>query len=234
MLYSNLNGRKSNIGINFSVPNKIISFFISAMDTRLQHPFSCIIAGASGSGKTVFVTKLIEHVQSMIDPPPEKIIWHYGEWQSLFETMPNVEFVEGLPDPKQYDGTRRSLVIIDDLMNETNRSITDLFTKGSHHRNLSVIHIVQNLFSRNKEHRTISLNAHYLVIFKNPRDNSQILHLAKQAYPSRPKVLQEAFLDATSKPYGYLLLDFKQNTQEEYRLRSQIFPNETNFVYVPR
>ena len=170
----------------------------------------------------------------MIDPPPEKIIWHYGEWQSLFETMPNVEFVEGLPDPKQYDGTRRSLVIIDDLMNETNRSVTDLFTKGSHHRNLSVIHIVQNLFSRNKEHRTISLNAHYLVIFKNPRDNSQILHLAKQAYSSRPKVLQEAFLDATSKSYGYLLLDFKQNTQEEYRLRSQIFPNETNFVYVPR
>ena len=200
------------------------------MDTRLQHPFSCIIAGASGSGKTVFVTKLIEHVQSMINPPPEKIIWHYGEGQSLFETMPNVEFVEGLPDPKQYDGTRRSLVIIDDLMNETNRSVTDLFTKGSHHRNLSAIHIVQNLFSRNKEHRTISLNAHYLVIFKNPRNNSQILHLAKQAYPSGSKVLQEAFLDATSKPYGYLLLDFKQNTQEEYRLRSQIFPNETNFV----
>ena len=121
------------------------------------------------------------------------------------ETMPNVEFVVGLPDQKQCDGTRRSLVIIDDLMNETNRSVTNLFTKGSHHRNLSVIHIVQNLFSRNKDHRTISLNAHCLVIFKNPCDNSQILHLAKQTYRSRPKVLQEAFLDATSKkPYGYL------------------------------
>ena len=56
----------------------------------------------------------------MINPPPEKIIWHYEEWQSLFETMPNVEFVEGLPNPKQYDGKRGSLVIIDDLMNETN------------------------------------------------------------------------------------------------------------------
>ena len=97
-----------------------------------------------------------------------------------------------------------------------------------------MIHIVQNLFNQNKEHRTISLNPHYLVIFKNQCDNSQILHLAKQAYPSRPKVLQEAFLDATSKPYGYLLLDFKQNTQDEYCLRSQIFPNKTNFVYVPR
>ena len=204
------------------------------MDVRLQHPFSCIIAGASGSGKTAFVTKLIKHVQSMINPPPEKIIWHYGEWQSLFETMPDVEFVEDLPDPKHYDGARRILVIIDDLMNETNRSVTKLFTKVGHHRNLSVIHIVQNLFSQNKEHRTISLNAHYLVVFKNPRDNFQIIHLAKQAFPARPNVLQETFLDATSKPYGYLLLDFKQSTPEEFRLRSQIFPDEITFVYVPR
>ena len=30
-----------------------------------------------------------------------------------------------------------------------------LFTKGSHHRNLSVIYIVQNLFDQHKEHRTI-------------------------------------------------------------------------------
>ena len=58
------------------------------MDARLQHPFSCIIARDSGSGKTVFVTKLIKHVQSMINPPPEKIVWHYGEWQSLFEPCP--------------------------------------------------------------------------------------------------------------------------------------------------
>ena len=129
MLYSNLNSKNSNRGIKFSVSNKIISFLISATDARLQHPFSCIIAGASGSGKTVFFTKLIKHVQSMINPPQEQIIWRYGEWQSVFETMLNVEFVEVLPDPKQYDGTRRSLDIIDDLMNETNRSVTDLFTK---------------------------------------------------------------------------------------------------------
>jgi len=195
------------------------------MDVRFQHPFTCIVAGPTSSGKSVFVSKLIEHVTSMVNPPPERIVWHYAEWQSHFETLPNVEFEEGI---------KRTLVVIDDLMNETNRTVTNLFTKGSHHRNLSVIYIVQNLFNQNKEHRTISLNSHYLVVFKSPRDNSQIIHLAKQAYPARPKVLQEAFLDATSKPYGYLLLDFKQQTDENYRLRTQIFPNETTFVYVPK
>ena len=144
--------------------------------------------------------------------------------------MPDVQFVKSLPDLKHYDETRRTLLIIDDLLIETNCS----FTKVSHHRNLSVNHIVRNLFSQSKEYRTISHNAHYFVISKNPRDDFQIIHLSIQSYPSTPKVLEEASLDATSKPCGYLLQDFKQNAKEEYRSRSQIFPNETNFVYVPR
>ena len=37
-------------------------------------------------------------------------------------------------------------------MNEADQRISNLFTKGSHHTDSSVIHIVQNLFSKNKEH----------------------------------------------------------------------------------
>ena len=56
-----------------------------------------------------------------------------------------------------------------------------------------VIYIMQNLFDQHKEHRTISLNAHYLVIFKNPRDGSQIVHLAKQMYPGKNHYVRQAF-----------------------------------------
>ena len=51
------------------------------------------------------------------------------------------------------DPTRRNLVVLDDLMQECGNDpgITKLFTQGSHHRNLSVIYIVQNLFHRSKE-----------------------------------------------------------------------------------
>jgi len=66
----------------------------------------------------------------------------------------------------------QGLVVIDDLMNETNRSVTDPFTKGSHHINISVIYIVQNLINKGKEHRTISLDSHYIVVFESPRDSS--------------------------------------------------------------
>ena len=150
-----------------------------------------------------------------------------------FESIPNVEFIDGLPSIENVDKSKRTLTIHDDLMNETNCSVTNLFTKRSHHYNCSVIYIVQNLFKQNKENRTIFLNSHYIVVFKNPRYVSQMVHLAKESYPSRPKVVQEAFLDATSKPFGYLLFDFTQKIQDSYRLQTQIFPDETNFVYAP-
>ena len=82
--------------------------------------------------------------------------------------------------------------------------------------------------------RTISLNAHYMILFKNPRDGSQITHLSKQMYPSRSKYMMEAYRDATSPPYGYLFIDLKPDTPEDMRLRSNIFPGEHTIVYVPR
>ena len=109
-----------------------------------------------------------------------------------------VEFREGLADLTTLNTKKRTLIIIDDLMTETDKSVSNLFTKESHYRNLSVLHLVQNVFDKNKHTRTISLNAHYLVIFKNPRDASQITHLAKQMYPGHVQFLQEVFSDATS------------------------------------
>lgn len=202
------------------------------MDPRLKHPFTCVVAGPTSSGKSHFVSRLLEHVHDLIDPPPEKVMWCYGEWQPLYATIRDVEFVEGLPDIKTLNPKWRTLVIIDDLMAETDDRVTKMFTKASHHRNTSIIYIVQNLFNKNKENRTISLNAQYMVLFKNPRDASQITHLAKQMYPGHIKYVQESFADATSLPYGYLLVDLKQDTPDHMRLRTSIFPGETQYVYM--
>ena len=112
----------------------------------------------------------------------------------------------------------RNLVVIDDLMHELSNDprITSLFTKGCHHRNLSVIFILQNIFHRGKELRDMSLNCHYLVLFKSPRDSIQVNHLAKQMFPGHVKYMQEAFQDATKRPYGYLLCDFKAETPSDF------------------
>jgi hypothetical protein len=104
--------------------------------------------------------------------------------------------------------------------------VASLFAKKSHHRNISVMYIVQNLFRRGKYQRAISLNVHYTVLFKNPRDVSQIMALAHQMYPRRTQFFLKAFARATARPHGYIVIDMKQNTPDILRLRTFIFPGE--------
>ena len=78
------------------------------MDTRWQHPFTCIVAGPTGCGKTTFVARLLRNAAAMIDPPPERITWYYGEWQAAYENLdiPNMRLEEGLPTSFDNDGKR--------------------------------------------------------------------------------------------------------------------------------
>lgn len=212
------------------------------MDVRLRHPFGAIVAGPTCCGKTQFVKRLLESGAEVIDGEPENIIWCYGMHQPAYSDMsrslPHIQFEEGLPADleSRIDPSVRNLVVIDDLMNEVSNDklLTNIFTKGCHHKNLSCIFILQNIFHHGKEVRNISLNCHYMVLFKSPRDSSQITHLAKQMYPSNIKFMQEAFQNATSKPYGYLLCDLKPDTLDDFRLRCNVFPSETQYAYVPK
>ena len=202
------------------------------MDPTWKHAFTCVVAGPTGCGKTEWVKRFIKHLPEMVTPLPTKILWSYAEWQPAYQSLQDkIQFVQGLPELPLYS-QEPLLLIIDDQMHNVDQRVSSLFTKGSHHRNISVIYIVQNLFDKHKEHRTISLNAHYLVVFKNPRDVSQIVHLAKQMYPGKTHYMRQAFDLATAHPHGYLLLDLKQSTPEGARLRSHIFPGEHQEVYM--
>ena len=52
------------------------------------------------------------------------------------QTIPNITFVEGFPENLNDMLCTNCLVIVDDLMSQCsqNQSMSDLFTKGSHHR----------------------------------------------------------------------------------------------------
>lgn len=214
------------------------------MDTRWIHPFTAIISGPSGCGKSTFVKRFLAYADSMCTVRFARILLYYGEWQEAYRELgANIEFHEGLPQSSDFshDPQNAKLVIVDDLMRETaaggsgGAAIVDLFTKGAHHKNLSVMFLTQNLFQQGPGQRSLSLNASYIVAFKNPRDRSQIYHLARQVYPEEPRVVQEAFFDSTSRPHGFLLLDLKQSTPENCRLRTDIFPDDPlHYVYVSR
>lgn len=194
-------------------------------DLKLHHPFTCLIAGPTGSGKSTFLKNLIN--SSLIYPRPRKIFYFYSEAQPLFRTINGVNFIKGL-DEEILEKVKNSLVIIDDLMTEAGNSqtISNFFTKGSHHRNNSIILVLQNLFLKSKELRTISLNAHYIVLFKNPRDKSVAQNLARQMYPDKIKAFTQVYENATRRPYSYLFIDLKPETEDDKRLLTSIFKEE--------
>ena len=109
------------------------------------------------------------------------------------------------------------------------KRIVNLFIRGSHHRNLSVICIVQNLFYQGKGSRSISLNSRYLVLFKNPRDKLQILILAKQMYPGQTEFFLNHYEETVKRPFGYVLIDLKTTTQDHARLRINVPPGDEGF-----
>ena len=53
-------------------------------------------------------------------------------------------------------------------------------------------------------------------------------------YPNDTRFAVEAYADATSVPYGYLLVDLKPEQDDRYRLRTNVFPGETQYVYIRR
>ena len=107
-----------------------------------------------------------------------------------------------------------------------------IFTVDSHHLNITVFFLTQNIFPQEKYSRTISLNSQYMILTNNPRDRNQLVQLGKQIFPGYTKFFAEAFNDAvTQKRFGYLLLALDQKTDEENRVQTGILPDEERIIY---
>ena len=104
------------------------------------------------SGKAIRVKKLIENRSEMVNEEIRRVIYCYGEWQSEFDKMENVEFIKGMDrvfkDNEFFKSGESTLLIMDDLADELSGSpkASKLFTRGIHHKNVSFVFIMQNLY----------------------------------------------------------------------------------------
>ena len=156
------------------------------MDVRFKTPANFYICGQSQSGKTSLVCSMLYNLEELFHPIPTQVIYCFGqaqkEFNELIEIMPKIKLVEGFPDDL-YDivsGHTNSLVILDDLMCQcsNDQRMSDLFTRGSHHRGITVMYLTQNLFPPGKLSRTISLNSHYMIVFKKSTRFTGNFHLS--------------------------------------------------------
>ena len=199
---------------------------------RFHTPASLMVTGPSGCGKTVFTATLLLNNADLFAQPPKSIHYCYGSWQKGYEPLKKggVKFHEGIPDsdslPEWFP--QGGLLVLDDLMDEcgNDKRVLDLFTKHSHHQNITVIYLCQDLFPNGKFAKTISRNAHYIVAFKNPRDQLGMRNLLLQSFPTRWSEVLDTFRKVTDRPFGYLLLDLHPTSKDDQRVLSHLLKEE--------
>ena len=84
----------------------------------------------------------------MFSPTPIKILYAYSAWQDAFEDMKDVTFHNGLPTRDELEPNM--LLVLDDVMHEATSSadVMRMFTIDCHHKCISVLFLVQNMFHK--------------------------------------------------------------------------------------
>jgi hypothetical protein len=209
-----------------------------------KHPFTMIISGSTGSGKTEWLMKFLRQLDLLIGEITH-VLYCYGELNRniiALEKMGSdgkaVKFTvhNGVPSEEDVRNLARKeklLLVLDDLLvNLKSQYLDTVFTRGSHNWGVSVILVTQHMF--NKELKTARNNTHYLVLMRNPAGELQVRNLATQLFPNRSKYFLEAYKDATKEQFSYLVIDMHPSTEDILRLKTHIYPDELPIVYVPK
>ena len=200
---------------------------------RFKTPSSIMIVGPSGCGKTCFTESLLlDHLEELFVNPPPTIHYCYGAWQDGFQDMKDVgvQFHEGVPTTFHLQKwfPKGGLLVLDDLMVEggEDKELLDLFTKHSHHQNITVLYLCQDMFPPGKYAKCISRNAHYIVAFNNPRDQLGMKNLLLQAFPTCWQDMMDVYQKVTERPFGYTVLDLHPASDDMKRVFSHLLTHE--------
>ena len=200
-------------------------------DIRFKENFKIFVCGPSRCGKTVFIKDLLQNIPSITKQNISKVIYVYKVWQQIFEDMKLQGLVhfflreeENIVEKiKKLSFGEYSLVIFDDLINsKILEEISNLFVVDGRHSNYSMIFTSQRMFVNNEYFRQISNNCDYIVVFKNPRNYSEIRTLAQQLTPMSLDLL-EIYTKATKDPFTYLLINLTQECNEDVKFLSHLF-----------
>lgn len=210
------------------------------IDARLHHPYSWLIAGPSKSGKTTFVSKLMNYYDLLLGKRPDYVVLYYANMQPIYTHMFNrgwisemININENPIDIHELENKLRlhkynngSLVIFDDALLKVDAKFAEIYTRIGHHTNSSLIFLTQSFFYDNKNYRIISLQQDYVTLMPFKKDQLQIRNIARQLCPGNFNKLISYYNQATQEQGGYLFIDSSANANKKIILRTRMFPTE--------
>ena len=146
----------------FKLPNKIIplpnpdklfheKWYKGRNMLNIPHPFRCVCLGPPNVGKTTIVKNLLLRAKPEFE---EVVIIHCdsGYTKEYDDIGDNLEILNEIPAPEDWEGEVKTLVILDDLefkgMNkDQKRNLDRLFGYVSTHKNISCILCSQDPFN---------------------------------------------------------------------------------------
>jgi len=159
----------------------------------IDTPATIVIAGASQSGKSTIIERLLREQEQNFGKKFDKIIYCYGRkikcakkliLQAMFlgslnnrllnleRNIENLTLFDGFPTailhkPEDtFDSKKNNFMVLDDLMYESMNKVElgKLFSKLAHHFNITTVLTLQNLFFQSKEVRNVTRNATVLIL----------------------------------------------------------------------
>lgn len=212
---------------------------------KFKTPTSFAVIGGTMSGKTHWVWNLLKASSECFEVPPDKIVYCYLEDQPVVNDMQATlsEFTtyRGLPTREEIrewsQDSTHTVLILDDMIHLVTKSpdALHLFQTMVSHANITAFLLSQNLYPPGVYAKSILLNCQHVVLFKNVRDNRQIITFGSQVFTGRSKFWMDAYARAVRRPYGYVLVDLTNHCPEDRRLRTNVLPKEgETVVYLPQ
>lgn len=203
-----------------------------------HHPFTLIISAPSTSGKSTLAFNIVKDSDKLVSNTDckgfDRVLIIYRSFQSLYDKIkrelkiPVLLFEKHITDDieNHIEGAQRPLLIYDDGISKENALfVQDLFTRISHHLNISVMLLNQTIYDPNcPTLRICHKNSRGLIIFRCIRDQSSLRTLLYQMYSNRKQAqtILQSIQKELEKPFNYVHFDFHPLCPENQRIKTNL------------
>ena len=205
---------------------------------KLIHPANWIISGPTMTGKTTFIFSILDNLENIIVPSIENVVYIYGVFQEEFRKYEKKVFFTNSLEYLTTPFKTRTLLILDDSMMRLgdSKELLELFTVGAHHRSISIMLVLQNIFSIGRVFKSLRDNTQYYYITEYLQDRVKLKYFARQIDSDDLNYFMASYNDAVSVDHRGLFIDIhaKSPIRRLAKYRANVYQLDGQILYIPK